>query len=45
MYTIKLWRDGEYVPWTTAANPKVINMYLNLLEQLHPGIEYVIDHR
>jgi hypothetical protein len=42
MYVIKLLRGNEWVSWGSAANPKVINQYLDLLRLLHPGIEYMV---
>lgn len=43
MYVIKLWRKGEWISWGSAANPKVINQYIDLLSLLHPGIQYMVD--
>lgn len=42
MYVIKLLRGGDWVSWASAANPRVINQYIDLLRTLHPGIEYMV---
>lgn len=42
MYVIKLLRGGSWVSWASAANPRVINQYIDLLRTLHPGIEYMV---
>lgn len=42
MYVIKLKRSGTWVSWASAANPRVINQYIDLLRTLHPGIEYMV---
>lgn len=42
MYVIKLKRSGAWVSWASAANPRVINQYIDLLRTLHPGIEYMV---
>lgn len=43
MYTIKIFREGQWVAWASAANPKVINQYLDLLRVLHPRVPVVVD--
>lgn len=36
MLIIKVLKDGEWVSFGSAANPKVINKYLNLARRLYP---------
>lgn len=36
MYVIRIYRGGEWVSWASAAHPRIINMYLNLLEASSP---------
>lgn len=43
MYVIKLYQHGEWVSWGSAANPKVINQYLDLLRLLHPRLPVMVD--
>ena len=43
MYVVKVLRDGEWVAWGCAANPRVINQYLDLLRVLHPRLPVMVD--
>jgi hypothetical protein len=36
MLVIKVYKNGEWVSFGSAANPKVINKYLNLARRLYP---------
>jgi len=36
MLIIKVLKNGEWVSFGSAANPKVINSYLNLARRLYP---------
>jgi hypothetical protein len=37
MHTIEVLRKGEWVAWTTTANPKRLPALLGLARLLHPG--------
>lgn len=37
MLIIKVFKNGEWVSFGSAANPKVINKYLNLARRLYPA--------
>jgi hypothetical protein len=36
MLVIKVYKNGDWVSFGSAANPKVINKYLNLARRLYP---------
>lgn len=43
MYVIRIYRNGEWVAWTSTANPAIVDQYLQLLGVLHPGIPFAVD--
>lgn len=43
MYVVKLWRGDHWESWGSAANPKIINQYLDLLRLLHPRLPVMVD--
>jgi hypothetical protein len=43
MYVVKLYRDGKWVSWGSAAHPRVINGYLELAKLAFPGVPVMVD--
>lgn len=39
MYVIKVFRGGQWVSWASAASPKVVNQYLQLLGIMSPHVQ------
>lgn len=44
MYVVKIYREGQWWSWGSAASPKVINKYLSLLEIILPGTPVKVDN-
>lgn len=42
VWVIKTWKNGEYVAWTSGANPSNINKLARLHELVKPGVPYVV---
>jgi hypothetical protein len=43
MLIIKVLKHGEWVSFGSAANPKVINKYLNLARRLYPATHIKVE--
>lgn len=43
MYVVKTWEDGQWVAWSSGANPSNINKLVDLHRVIRPGVPYMVD--